>query len=558
MTADLIVGEAQRHEWYPVCASHDLPMRHVFHGQLWGQEMAIWRADDGHVNVWQNRCLHRGVRLSIGANDGAELKCAYHGWRYASRTAGCTYIPAHPADAPARTICNHVYRSVERYGLVWTALDPAGDPPSFDDLPDDAIALRGVSVNAPPDRVQAALSGVEGNGADVEHRYFVQPVDSNRAVIRGLLLRRPTDPTAAWRSANGRLTALRDSLESDAESQPPVAPIVPIYQPNPQNLPATAGSGGRVAGHRVRVARKRAAGADIAAFRLEPLDGVLPAFQPGAHIDVHLPDGQVRQYSLTNGPEDVVAYEIAVKREADGRGGSQALHANIREGDVLAISAPHNNFPLRRDAEHTLFIAGGIGATPLIAMAKTLNRSGLPFAFHAFARTPDHVPLPAVLGALDAEFHLGLDPSATADCLSRLLATPDPDAHVYICGPAPMMDLARTTAARAGWSDHQIHFEYFANDADIDMSSRFEVALARSAMTVDVASGQSILDALRAAGVDLPSSCEQGACGTCRCTVIDGVPDHQDVYLSDREKAEGRQIMTCVSRAKTPRLVLDL
>jgi len=111
-------------QWHPIAASTDLPLRHVYQGQLWGRELAVWRADDGHVNVWENRCLHRGVRLSIGLNEGGELRCLYHGWRYANRTAGCTYIPAHPADAPARTICNTTYRSLETQGLIWCAIDP--------------------------------------------------------------------------------------------------------------------------------------------------------------------------------------------------------------------------------------------------------------------------------------------------------------------------------------------------------------------------------------------------------------------------------------------------
>ncbi len=111
--------------WHPIAAGSDLPSRHVFHGQLEGRELAVWRADDGYVNVWENRCLHRGVRLSIGINDGRELKCQYHGWRYSNRTAGCTYIPAHPADAPARTITNRTFPAAERYGLVWSAVEPA-------------------------------------------------------------------------------------------------------------------------------------------------------------------------------------------------------------------------------------------------------------------------------------------------------------------------------------------------------------------------------------------------------------------------------------------------
>ena len=109
--------------WFPIASVSDLPYRHVFQGQLLGREYAIWRADDGNINIWENRCLHRGVRLSIGINEGSELKCQYHGWRYANRTAGCTYIPAHPADAPARTICNNTYACQEKYGMIFICFD---------------------------------------------------------------------------------------------------------------------------------------------------------------------------------------------------------------------------------------------------------------------------------------------------------------------------------------------------------------------------------------------------------------------------------------------------
>ena len=117
--------------WHPVATTQDLPQRHVFQGKLLGRELAVWRAEDDFVNVWENRCLHRGVRLSIGINDGRELRCQYHGWRYANRTAGCTYIPAHPADAPAQTICNRTFPAIERYGLVWSGEDPSGELPSI-------------------------------------------------------------------------------------------------------------------------------------------------------------------------------------------------------------------------------------------------------------------------------------------------------------------------------------------------------------------------------------------------------------------------------------------
>ena len=138
------------HRWHPIAASSDLVSRHVFHGQLLGREFAVWRADDGFVNVWENRCLHRGVRLSIGINDGRELKCQYHGWRYANRTAGCTYIPAHPADAPARTITNRTFAAVERYGMVWSAEAPEGEVPSIAGIGEgEQLVLRPIPLDAP-------------------------------------------------------------------------------------------------------------------------------------------------------------------------------------------------------------------------------------------------------------------------------------------------------------------------------------------------------------------------------------------------------------------------
>lgn len=545
----------QRAHWRPICASHDLPPRHVFHGQLYGHEFAVWRADDGFVNVWENRCLHRGVRLSIGMNDGVELKCAYHGWRYANRSAACTYIPAHPADAPARTICNRTFPAVERFGLVWTALDPIGPAP---DLPEidapDPLALRGIAVNAPAAMVEAAVAEY-----DPEVAIFAQPVDADRSVIRGVLRRRPADEMAAYRLYNTRLSAIRDGVEAAAADAPAPEPYAPDFRPVSEELaemPEPAK--GRKPALRVAVARKWKAAEGVMGFRLEPLEGELPGFQPGAHIDVHLPNGLIRQYSLTNGPEETAAYEIAVKLEERGEGGSRALHETVREGDVLAISAPHNNFPLRRDALMTTFIAGGIGATPLIAMAKAMRRQGLHYAFHQFAKSEAHVPLAATLDDLEATLHLGLDPEATVAGLETILAASGPKRHVYICGPRPMLDAARHIAKREGWTDDAVHFEYFGNDAEIDKSSAFEVALARSVLTVRVEPGQTILEAVRAAGVDAPSSCEQGACGTCRCAVIEGEPDHQDVYLTDSEKAAGDQMMICVSRSRSPRLVLDL
>ena len=581
-------------QWHPIASGEELEFRHTFHGQLLGREFAVWRADDGFVNVWENRCLHRGVRLSIGINDGTELKCQYHGWRYANRTAGCTYIPAHPADAPARTICNRTYPAVERYGLVWSGETPEDDVPEFSELCGESLLpLRPIPVGASIDIVLEQLrshryqpSGkLDGDPADIAHErtdgfavvlrarsganetravFLAQPVDADRTVIRGVLDAMPPDDRLldVLRHHNERLSELRDQCEAEAINRPQPEKLQPLIQPVSEELAGMPERtiDGRIAEYRVQVARKWQAADGIAGFELLPLEGQLPTFQPGAHIDLHLPSGLVRQYSVANGPGETGSYVVGVKREADSAGGSRSLHDEIREGDVLAISEPRNNFPLRRDAEKTLLIAGGIGVTPLLSMARALHHSNLAFEMHYFAQSQAHLAFPDVLTTLGDTLHrhLGLDPKATGDKLHSLLSTYRPYMHLYVCGPAPMLEATRETAARLGWPDEAVHFEYFKNTHEIDDSSSFEIALSRSVMTLPVPAGKTILRVLRDNGVSIPSSCEQGACGTCMATVLDGQCDHQDVYLSDAEKARGDRIMTCVSRAKSDRLVLDI
>ncbi|MDP3315091.1 MAG: Rieske 2Fe-2S domain-containing protein [Devosia sp.] len=567
------VAELRQAAWYPVASSDDLPFRHVYHGQLLGQELAIWRADDGYVNVWENRCLHRGVRLSIGINDGAELKCQYHGWRYANRTAGCTYIPAHPADAPARRITNRTYPVKERFGLVWAAL--SADAPEMD-VGETGFALRPMPVNALPEMVLSALVAgrVEGepvatlpplgaalvlNGAPGRATYFVQPVDSARAVIRGVVEAEPDLETLM--AFNAVLSSLRDEVEAAARAIELPEPIVPRYEPVSVELATMPDLViGRQATVRVMVKRRWQAALDVTGIELAPLSGHLPTFQPGAHIDLHLPNGLVRQYSITNGPGELTSYTIAVKREVESRGGSVAIAETLREGDVLAVSEPRNNFPLRRDAVRTTFIAGGIGLTPLLSMARALQRQGLAFDFHAFARSEDHLPLGPELKALGGGVsrHFGLGPPETAEQIRRVLGPHSFARHVYICGPGPMLELARGIAAELGWPDEAVHYEYFKNTHEIDTSSSFTVELARSALSLSVPAGRSILEVMREAGIAAPSSCEQGACGTCLTRVLEGEIDHQDVYLNGTEKAAGNVMVTCVSRAKSARLVLDI
>ncbi|WP_170760807.1 Rieske 2Fe-2S domain-containing protein [Ruegeria lacuscaerulensis] len=574
MTTDL------QRNWYPIASSTDLPKRHVYQAQLLGREFAVWRADDGYVNVWENRCLHRGVRLSIGINDGRELKCQYHGWRYANRTAGCTYIPAHPADAPARTICNNTYPAQEAYGLVWAGEEATGDVPALDGF-DDLTALRPIPLIAPMNMVAEALleykwdescKGARNDEGSVTVtasdgtavRVFVQPLDSNHSVMRGIYNRAVSedDRVALLKRHSWLMQELRDRIEAQAATQDapePYHPVIAKVSEDLVDIPAIS-EDGRTADLRVTVTRKEMTAESIVSLRMEPIKGTLPTFQPGAHIDVHLQNGLVRQYSLTNGPGETDHFTIGVKREPDSRGGSVSIHDNLQQGDNLAISAPRNNFPLRRDSVHTIFVAGGIGVTPLIAMARALNAQGLSFEFHYFVQSDDHVAFKREIGEFEGalSIHTGLSPDATGAKLAEILSSPDNSRHVYICGPGPMLEATREIASEKGWSDDAVHFEYFKNTTELDDSSSFDIDLARSAMTLNVPAGKSILDVLRENGINMSSSCEQGACGTCRCGVIEGEVAHQDVYLSDTEKAEGKSIMTCVSRANSDRLILDI
>lgn len=583
--------------WYPVASSTDLPLRHVYQAQLLGHEFALWRADDGHVNLWENRCLHRGVRLSIGINDGRELKCQYHGWRYSNRTGGCTYIPAHPADAPARTVNIKTYPSIERYGLIWSA--PA-DLKDDIDLPwlkeGELLTLRPIPINVPAETVLEKLkdyrfapvsiddvadSEVElveadqrslrffsrHNGDSAVLMLFVQPVTDGRCVVRGLVnsAKSQQERKTILRQHNWLLSEARARIESElgAPLTPPmqVASSVVQFQPRPQSSSTKpAESSGATTALRVSVKRKWAECDDVMAFELVALEGTLPTAQPGAHIDVRMPNGVVRQYSLVNGPGESASYFIGVKREPESRGGSECMHDVVREGDLLAISAPRNNFPLRRDAEHTILIAGGIGVTPICAMAQALHHQGLNYDLHHFARSTEHVAFDQRLAQAGVKHqqHLGLDPEATSKMLNAVIGAYEKNKQIYVCGPGPMLTAARNIAKENGWPDDAVHFEYFANDTVIDDSSSFEISLARSNLTLTVNAGETILDVLRANGVEMPSSCEQGACGTCMVTVLEGEPFHQDVYLNDKEKQSGEKIMTCVSRAKSKRLVLDV
>ncbi len=315
---------------------------------------------------------------------------------------------------------------------------------------------------------------------------------------------------------------------------------------------------------RVRVQRIAEEARDVKSFELAAAGGgPLPAYTPGSHVDVQVAPGIVRQYSLCGPPGETDRYLIAVKKEPQSRGGSRAMHESLSVGDVVTVSAPRNNFALASAASHHLLLAGGIGITPLLGMARHLAAAGASFELQYFSRSIEHTAFHALLSGADYKgkvaFHYALDPDAVPAYLRKLLWRRPDSAHLYLCGPRPFMDLVETTAAPT-WAPEAVHLEYFAADPASLAGPRqtFKVRLARSGGEYDVAPEQTIVQALGAHGVDVITSCEQGVCGTCLTGLFEGVPDHRDVFLTDEEKSAGDKIMPCVSRAKSGVLVLDL
>jgi vanillate O-demethylase ferredoxin subunit len=313
----------------------------------------------------------------------------------------------------------------------------------------------------------------------------------------------------------------------------------------------------------VRIASIRQETEDVRSFRLlRPNGAILPPFEPGSHIDVHLPSRLVRQYSLCNGPDGRTFYEIAVKREPKSRGGSEWMCSNLREGDLIKVGLPRNNFCLARDARFHLLMAAGIGITPLLSMARHLVVLRRPFELHYFVRSMDHAALLDRLagGGFSGRvrIHSGIEPNALRAYVRTFLRRLELS-HLYVCGPKPFMDGVKDVALPS-WPAEAIHIESFSPDLEALTSpaKAFEVMLARSGRSYLVPEDKTITDVLREQGVMIPVSCEQGVCGTCLMNVVDGIPDHRDVYLTDEERASGTLITPCVSRAKSTRLVLDL
>ncbi|WP_248732495.1 PDR/VanB family oxidoreductase [Pseudomonas sp. MWU13-2517] len=302
---------------------------------------------------------------------------------------------------------------------------------------------------------------------------------------------------------------------------------------------------------------------DICSYELARVDGnLLPAFSAGAHIDVHLPGGLIRQYSLCNHPEERHRYLIGVLKDPASRGGSRSLHEQVHPGSRLTISEPRNLFPLVHAARRSVLFAGGIGITPILCMAERLAHTGADFELHYCARAGERAAFVQRLKASSfAErvfLHFDEQPH-TALNAAEVLAAPADDVHLYVCGPGGFMQHVLDSARALGWREDCLHREYFsAAPVDGSLDGRFSVQLGSSGEVFEIPADKSVVQVLESHGIEIPVSCEQGICGTCLTRVLEGLPEHRDLFLTEQEQALNDQFTPCCSRSKTPLLVLDL
>ncbi|MDN3025366.1 PDR/VanB family oxidoreductase [Streptomyces sp. S.PB5] len=303
------------------------------------------------------------------------------------------------------------------------------------------------------------------------------------------------------------------------------------------------------------VARRESAADGVLALTLRhPLGEQLPVWEPGAHIDVVLGPGLERQYSLCGDPADRTAWRIAVLREPDGRGGSAHVHEQLGQGDKVRVRGPRNHFALR-PAPRYRFIAGGIGITPILPMLAAAEARGAEWTLLYGGRTRDSIAFTGELSRYGDRVTVApQDETGLLDLASVLDDVPE-GTLVYCCGPGPLLDAVEARCPEPG----VLHMERFTpKEQETGENTAFEVELARSGTTVTVPADVSVLDAVRAAGVEVLFSCTEGTCGTCETDVLEGTPDHRDSVLTDEEQAAGETMMICVSRCRGKRLVLDL
>ena len=303
-----------------------------------------------------------------------------------------------------------------------------------------------------------------------------------------------------------------------------------------------------------RITRAERIAEDIHLFELrDPAGGELPAFSAGSHVSLRVPGGLLRKYSLCNDPAERDRYLIAVKREAAGRGGSESLIRDAAVGHEIPVSAPVNNFALAKSPAGYLFVAGGIGITPIMAMIRELAAIGGRFKLYYCTRSPEATAFRDELAEFGRNVVIHHDGGDLARALDLWPILEKPKGQLYCCGPRGLMQAVRDMTGH--WSPSSVHFEAFTDAAPRPDDRPFRVRLARSGQTIEVPVGTTILEALRAHGVEAPCSCESGTCGTCRTRLLSGEADHRDLVLGDQERETN--IMVCVSRALGDELVID-
>ena len=310
----------------------------------------------------------------------------------------------------------------------------------------------------------------------------------------------------------------------------------------------------------VRVVEKRRAALDICLFEFERMDGkVLPSFSAGSHIDVYLPNGLVRQYSLCNDPARTDRYQICVLLDPNTRGGSKAMHELVDLGDELQIGEPRNLFHLASGNHEVVLLAGGIGVTPLMAMAWQLLAQDAKFHLHYFARSAERTAFHDLIlrSPLREKVSFWFDNDTTTEkpSVADILRRATEDSHAYACGPMGFLKYVRDTCEQIQWA--HLHYEAFTA-APAEDGDAFAVRIKSTGEMVEIPGNQTVVEALARKGIEIPVSCEQGICGTCLTKICDGIPDHRDQYLSDDERARGDQFTPCCSRSKSSILVLDL
>ena len=289
-------------------------------------------------------------------------------------------------------------------------------------------------------------------------------------------------------------------------------------------------------------------------------DTHFPRFEAGSHIDLHLPNGLIRSYSLLNSPDQPGRYVVGILRDRKSRGGSEWIHSHLRVGTQLAISAPRNNFPLDMSARHSVLLAGGIGVTPILCMYRQLLQQGKSVELIYCARSRREAAMIEEIEALGGKvrYHFDDEKGVPPDLLASLGGQPA-DTHFYCCGPGPMLDAFEASCAQLGYG--HVHIERFAAvevAPSADALDSYEVELKRSGKTLQVDAGMVLLDVLLEAGCDVDHSCREGVCGSCELKVLEGDVDHRDGVLTKAERAANASMMVCVSGCKSRRLVLDI